>query len=188
MHEQYVESMTRNARTNRGEPRVLEVIGGAIKMRGQDGFVLSLVEYMNKTGLQVDCLVPYTCTFDSYKERMNGCGVRLFELGISYDPHRTVSEVYWPFLSFLEAHPYDVVHIHSSKTTMMAIMAIAAKKAGVPKVIVHAHNGGHGFSLMHIILRQLGNLCMKSHVDLYCACSRSAAEWKFAKRYAAGDL
>ena len=117
---------------------------------------------------------------------MNGCGVRLFELGISYDPHRTVSEVYWPFLSFLEAHPYDVVHIHSSKTTMMAIMAIAAKKAGVPKVIVHAHNGGHGFSLMHIILRQLGNLCMKSHVDLYCACSRSAAEWKFAKRYAAG--
>ena len=67
MHEQYVESMTRNARTNRGEPRVLEVIGGAIKMRGQDGFVLSLVEYMNKTGLQVDCLVPYTCTFDSYK-------------------------------------------------------------------------------------------------------------------------
>ena len=170
------------------EIRVLEAIGGAIKNRGQDGYVLSLVENLDMDGLKVDCLVPYDCPLGSYRESMERKGVRLYELGIPYDPGRTVNGIYRPFIRFLKSHQYDIIHIHSSKTTMMAMMAAAAKKAGVKRIIVHAHSGGSGSSLKHSLLRLAGYLAMKNSVDVYCACSRSAAEWKYAKRHAENAL
>lgn len=168
--------------------RVLEAIGGAIKNRGQDGFVLSLAENLDMDGLKVDCIVPYDCPFKSYRERMEQNKVHLYELGIPYDPRRSVNGIYRPLLRFLKSHPYDIIHIHSSKTTMMAMMAVAAKKAGVKKIIVHAHSGGSGSSLKHSLLRRAGNLSMKKNVDVYCACSRAAAEWKFAGQNAENAL
>ncbi len=164
--------------------RVLEVIGGMIRNRGQDGFVRLLIQNFDSEGMQIDCFVPYDCPFPSYRKCIEEQGSGFYELGLPYMPERSVNYIYRPFLKFLREHPYDIIHIHSSKTTMMAMMAAAAKKTGVPRVIIHAHSGGDRETIKHRLLRFLGDLTMRNRVDLYCACSRSAAEWKFAGGYA----
>ena len=175
----------RETRSREGtELRVLEVIGGAIKNRGQDGFVRSLVLNLDREGLRIDCLVPYDCPFPEYKKSIEESGAGLYELGLPYMPERSVNYLYRPFLGFLREHPYDIIHVHSSKTTMMAMVATAAKKAGLPHVVIHAHNGGSRETIRHRLLRWLGDRSMRDRVELYCACSRSAAEWKFAGKYA----
>lgn len=166
------------------ELRVLEVIGGTVRNRGQDGFVRSLVLNLDPEGMKIDCLVPYDCPFPDYRKCIEEQGIGFCEMGLPYMPERSVNYIYRPFLDFLREHPYDIIHIHSSKTTMMAMMAAAAKKAGVTHVIVHAHSGGSRETIKHRLLRFLGDLFMRSRVDLYCACTRFAAEWKFAGRYA----
>ena len=51
--------------------------------------------------------------------------------------------------------------------------------SGVLSVIVHSHSAGERESLKHSLLRVAGALSMARHVDVYCACSREAARWKF---------
>ena len=74
-------------------------------------------------------------------EMMTGkLGGRMYSLGIEFDSGKSVNEIYRPLCSFYRNHHYDIVHIHSSRITMMAMMAAASKRMGISKVIVHSHS------------------------------------------------
>lgn len=59
----------------------------------------------------------------------------------------------------MKTHHYDVVHIHNS-SVFCILEAIAAKAAGIPKVIVHSHNtvmgGTAGIKFVKNIIQIIG--------------------------------
>lgn len=88
------------------------------------------------------------------------------------------------FYRYLNNNYYDIVHIHSEVAYKHFLYAIAAKLAGVKKVIIHSHSSNidgdnKGFKFFcHIILRSLVNKLG----DDFLACSEPTAEWMFSKK------
>lgn len=77
---------------------------------------------------------------------------------------------------------YDIVHINGNYW-LRIFDCIAAKKAGVRKVIIHSHNSnaGNSSSIKNIIHKLLKKLFDYVATDYY-TCSDKAAEWMFSKK------
>ena len=84
---------------------------------------------------------------------------------------------------------YDVVHIHSDSTYNMLTGLLAAKRAGIRKVILHSHSAGmethaaDGVSARYFLKIAAHKICRRmlpvtKHVEL-CACSHKAAAWMY---------
>ena len=169
---------------NSGKIRVLEAFGEPIADGGQEAFVFGVMEKMDMTGLNIDCLTAYDCRSEHYKTLVKKLGGKVYALNLPFAPGKSRENIRKPFAEFMRRHHYDVVHIHSGSISVLAIMASVADKAGVKKVIVHSHASGDKDNIKHKILRLMASLSMRRHVDVYCACSREAADWKFARKYA----
>lgn len=166
------------------EIRVLEAFGEPIADGGQEAFVFGVLEKMDMQGLQVDCLTAYDCRSEKYRGLVENRGGHVYALNLPFAPGKSRGNIRKPFRKFLKDHQYDVVHIHSGSISVLAIMAAEAGKAGVKKVIVHSHASGEKDNLKHKILRFAASHSMRRYADLYCACSRNAAEWKYEPKYA----
>ncbi len=164
--------------------KVLEAFGEPIADGGQESFVFSVIERMDMTGLQIDCLTAYDCRSEHYRQLLEEKGGKIYSLDLPFTPGKSRSNIKAPFKAFLRDHHYDVVHIHSGSISVLAIMAEVADKAGVKKVIVHSHCTGEKDDFKHRVLRKMASFSLRKHADVYCACSREAAEWKFEPRYA----
>ena len=167
------------------ELRVLEAFGEPIADGGQEAFVFNTLEKMDRTGMRIDFLTAYDLTSRHYAGMAEQMGGKIYALKLPFAPGKSRNNIAAPFRAFLRTHSYDVVHVHSGSISVLALMSSVAKRAGVKKVIVHSHATGEKDSLKHRILRFAASLIMAGHVDLYCACSQKAAEWKFEPKYAA---
>ena len=84
-------------------------------------------------------------------------------------------------VKLLEEEHYDVVHIHGDTAYLLRIFASAAKKAGVPKIILHSHAAGVDGkmrflkSLLHKMLRR----SLVLYGTEFVSCSDVASEWMF---------
>ena len=164
--------------------RILEAFGEPIADGGQESFVFNTLENMDRTGLQIDFLTAYdlrSAHYHSMAKQMEG---RVNSLHLPFAPGKSRLNIAAPFRAFLRKHHYDVIHIHSGSISVLAIMASVAKKAGVKKVIVHSHVAGEKDSMKHKVLRFLASVSMRRSVDVYCACSKIAADWKYEPVYA----
>ena len=76
---------------------------------------------------------------------------------------------------------YDVVHIHSDNALMMRNLASAAKKAGVPKIILHSHAASFNpdTSVFMRVLHRIINRTLVMYGTEFAAASDAAAEWMF---------
>lgn len=164
--------------------RVLEAFGEPVIRGGQEAFVFGVVEHMNMDGLTVDCLTPYRWEEDGYRQLVRQRGGEAYQLGLPFSPGSSRGNLVQPVRRFLSEHRYDVIHIHSGSISVLTIMAAEADRSGIQKIIVHSHATGEKDSLKHRLLRFLASLSMRRHVDIYCACSKAAAEWKFEPKYA----
>lgn len=164
--------------------KILEAFGEPIADGGQEAFVFGVLDKMDLSGLEIDCLTAYDCRSKHYKAFVEKNGGRIYCLHLPFAPGKSRNNIVRPFRAFLKKHSYDIVHIHSGSISVLAIMASVADKAGVKKVIVHSHATGERDSFKHKLLRYLASLSMRKHVDIYCACSQNAANWKFEPRYA----
>ena len=81
----------------------------------------------------------------------------------------------------IKAGNYDVVHINGNYCSRL-LECLAAKKAGVKKIIIHSHNSGSGNN--NFIRKAIHNI-LKKMFDIvatdYYACSEAAAKWMFSK-------
>ncbi|MBQ7674511.1 MAG: glycosyltransferase [Alphaproteobacteria bacterium] len=164
--------------------KVLEAFGEPVMNGGQEAFVFGVLKNINMDGLEIDCLTPYDWTNHEYRHLVERLGGSTYELNLPFQPGKSRMNVMEPFRTFLQHHNYDVIHIHSGSISILAIMASVADRAGIRKVIVHSHSTGENDNIRHKILRLLASLSMRKHVDIYCACSKEAAYWKFEPRYA----
>ena len=164
--------------------RILQLFGGVIRHGGEEMFVLNCLKNFTDSDIVFDCLVIEDCDNDDFRKTVAANGGSLYELNIPLHATRFINHIYKPVCRFFKRHSYDVVHIHSSSIAAIAVLAAAADRAGTPVVIVHSHSTGKADSLEHKAFRFLASLSMRSHVDVYCACSKEAARWKFEPKYA----
>ena len=86
-------------------------------------------------------------------------------------------------LRLLRRERYDCVHIHGDVAYLLLLFSMAAKKAGVRKIILHSHAAGiDGGSrqvkkLLHALCRPL----LPKYATDYAACSDVAAAWMYTR-------
>ena len=165
--------------------KILELFGGMIRRGGEEMFVYNVLTHYDRPADTFDCLVVEDCQNDEFKAWVEGQGGRMTELNIPLHATRFINHIYKPVRQYLRENRYDVIHIHSSSIAALAVLAAAAHRTGCKRVIVHSHSVGDADSLEHRVFRTLASVSMSGHADVYCACSKAAAAWKFAPKYAA---
>lgn len=82
----------------------------------------------------------------------------------------------------IKENKIDIFHIDTESSDQI-FLAIAAKMAGVKKVIYHSHNTKSGRKgLFRKIIEIICKPLMNIFIDEYCACSEAAAEFLFSKK------
>lgn len=89
-------------------------------------------------------------------------------------------EIYISFYKYLCDHEYDTVHIHSDTAWKISVYYLAAKKAGIQRIVVHSHSSGinEHYKKINYLLHVISKIIVKS-AKYRCACSKIAAEWMF---------
>ena len=168
--------------------KILEILADPMSVGGEESFVSNVLNHINYENISIDIMCPYSCdnikAINMFNRERNG----LFFLDVSYKGNVLKSDIYHPTVNFLKSNQYDVVHIHSCNTSALAIMAFAAKKAGIKRVIVHSHNTGTKKDLKYYALKALFEPLLLSSANDFCACSPVAGEWKFTKNICKNKL
>lgn len=159
--------------------KVLEIIGTRVCHGGTEAFVQSVVERLDKSRYEVECMAVFDCENADFEKSLDKNGIKFYALNLPVNGKIFRNDIYKPVRRFLMGKDYDVIHIHSSGVVNLSVLAAAADYNDKVKVIVHSHASGKKFSVPYKIIRRLGNLFLKKHVDYYCACSKEAARWKF---------
>ncbi len=114
-------------------------------------------------------------------EYLKGLGANVYFVGYKGNKLKKQQVIYKRMTSLLKKKKYDVVHIHADVANKLYVSGLAAKKCGVPKIILHAHaNGTDGNNRK--LKENIHRLCLKKLTGLgaeYAACSYAAAKWMF---------
>lgn len=100
--------------------------------------------------------------------------------------NKLIGHIKLPFVFYkvLKEYNYEVVHIHSEVAYKHFLYAIAAKKAGVRKIIIHSHScniDGDKKGIKYIFHKLVKNRINKLGT-YFLACSSPAAEWLFTNK------
>ena len=147
---------------------------------GVEAFVTTLLECMDRSHLEVD-LVACKVASGPYDVRLSAMGVHPVALGSSI---RDLSGNLAAFKALLTEEAYDAVHLNIYEGMALAY-ARAAKKAGVPRVIVHSHNNALRPSATRAFKLAVHRACtgaMVGYADLRWAPSESAARFMFGSK------
>lgn len=161
--------------------RVLEAFGEPLSYGGQEAFVMNMLGCMDRTDMTIDLLSPYYCDNERLISTIGEYGGEVYTLGCSFRPGSVRLGAVKPVIQFLKTHKYDVIHIHSGSSSMLAILAWAAGSSGIPGIIVHSHcTGMHGWK--HSVSKVLTAPALAKYPSEYCACSGEAGEWRFSRK------
>lgn len=162
--------------------RVLEAFGEPISYGGQESFVMGTIPHMDSNDFAFDLLTPYYCDNSQHRGWIENHGGNVYELDVEFNPGGDRRSIVDPVAVFFRSHRYDVVHIHSGSTSVLRIMARVAKKHDVPLVLTHSHSPVEHFTLKNWAIREMCSWDIEKYADVLCACSRNAAEAKYAPR------
>lgn len=159
---------------------VIEITGEPILYGGQEKFLSNVVESIDMRDLHIDVLTPYVCENNSFRELIRSKGGEVYELNLGFCPGKSRKLLLQPIVGFLATKSYAVAHIHSGSISALAYGSLAAKRAGIQKVIVHSHSTGVS-SLKHKAIRVVFGRILKKNATDFLACSHEAGVMKFPK-------
>ena len=154
---------------------ITEVLSAA----GIESFILNMYRHIDRSKVQFDFLVLRDQK-EFYDEEIEKLG------GKKYCIHSSVSNTWFRVLDearkikrFLKEHRSNTVHIHYT-TPLRAPYLLAAKQAGVPVRIYHAHSAEvSGKSSIKLLVYKYYRAKIALWGTDYFACSNAAAEWIF---------
>lgn len=158
--------------------KVLEVVGEPILHGGQEKFIDNLCININDPNIVMDVLTPYNVDNQVFCEHIEDKGGTVYDLGYKFEPGKGRRHLKEPIKKFIVNNDYDIVHIHSGSISFLAYAAIAAKYAGVGRIIVHSHATASP-SLKHSIVRSVYGRIIESNATIFCACSYDAGKDAF---------
>lgn len=155
--------------------KVLQVID-SMDRGGAQVFVMNVLRNINRNKYQFDFLVTTSkkCAYDDEIRSMNGNIYRV-------PSRREGIRKNWNGLKdFFQQNKYDVIHFHTSCPSYIEPL-IAAKRAGVKKIILHSHSSSGPKGLYHEMMRRIYRPKIKNIATHYYACSKEAANWMYGK-------
>lgn len=147
---------------------------------GIEAFLTGLYEAMDLSGLSID-IVACQYAPGIYDDRLHALGLKVQVLSGSI---KRLGENLALFGELLRQGAYDVVHLNLYEG-MGLLFAREAKRAGVPKVIVHSHNTDLHPGLLRVPKLILHRGCvglLGGYADVRWAPSRAAARFLFGGR------
>ena len=153
--------------------RILQVVT-YMGRGGIESMLMNYYRHVDRTNIQFDFLVhrDFRADFDDEIEALGG---RIHRL----PPMNPASGAYRRALAdFFKRHPYRVVHCHLNY--MSGVVLAAAKKAGVPVRIAHAHTASMNPGWKQYV-RQLCRHLIPSTATCLLACSSDAGSSVFGK-------
>lgn len=108
-----------------------------------------------------------------------------------WNGNKNVIGIYQRTCKQLRTLDYSAVHVHSDTAYNMILCALAAKRSGINKIILHSHSTGidrHSskkLTVKYIFRKLLHNVCKPMLLFLgteFCACSKKAANWMYRKK------
>ena len=168
--------------------KILEIFGAPISHGGQESFVMETVGHMDRSGLEIDLLTPYYCDNELYRGTVAGWGGSITALGLDFAPGKSRRLIYKPLKDYLSTHRYDTVHIHSGSISVLVYAAMAARKAGVKRILVHSHAAGSVKNIKYKVLKAVSAPFMRRYPTDWLACSAEAGEWKYPQDILEGSM
>ena len=107
-------------------------------------------------------------------------------ISVNLRKHKLIGHIILPFsfYFFLKNESYEIVHIHSEVAYKQFLYAVAAKCAGINKIIIHSHSSeidGNSKTVKLIGHKILRNVVNKLGTD-FLACSIPAGKWMFTNK------
>lgn len=161
--------------------RILIAFGEPIAHGGQEKFALNEYMFLNKNKYQIDFYTPYNLDNDEFVSVTSANDSKLYNDNYSFDKKVRKYNFIKGFKKFAKKYGknYDIVHLNSGSTFVLAIGAKLAKKYGIKKVVVHSHCDGPN-TIKHKITNKLFEKNFK-YADKFLACSEDAAKYRFSK-------
>lgn len=157
--------------------KILHIVG-AMNMGGTETMLMNIYRNIDRSKFQFD--------FISYSDKNSYYDDEIKELGgniIKLKNPKSIKELY---KSIKENGPYDVVHAHTLFNCGIAM--IAAKKCGVRIRISHSHtNLDSNDSIIKQLYMNLMRFSINMNSTKLLACSNSAGNYLFGKRYIKDD-
>lgn len=143
---------------------------------GLETMIMNYYRHMDREQIQFDFLVHRMERAD-YDDEIEGLGGKIYRLPqlnpVSPSYHRALKD-------FFAGHPeYRIVHSHLD--CMSAIPLRAAKMAGVPVRIAHAHSSNQDRDWKYLLKLYYKTRIRKYATRLF-ACSQAAGEWTFGTK------
>ncbi|MCQ6534398.1 glycosyltransferase family 1 protein [Bacillus mycoides] len=155
--------------------KVLQVID-SMDRGGAQVFVMNTLRSINRGVFQFDFLVTTSkkCAYDDEIKNMGG---KIYQVP---SRRKGIRKNWNELKAFFKENKYDVVHFHTSCPSYIEPL-IAAKRAGVKKIILHSHSTSGPKGLYHEIMRRIYRPQIKKFATHYYACSKEAAEWMYGR-------
>ena len=147
---------------------------------GIESFLLSTLEHMDRSDLEIDIVVEKKIS-DLYLSRVEAMGLG-FKI-LSGNTRKVFNNLV-AFQALLQERKYDIVYLNIYQALSM-LYARAAKLAGVPTCIAHAHGSGLRPSItrqLKLFLHKVSKNMLSGNITQFWACSGKAAAFMFPKR------
>lgn len=151
--------------------RVLEIMG-SLHRGGAETMIMNFYRAFDKQLCQMDFIV-HAEFIDDYRQEAELLGAKVILLS---RPGQVGARKYICELTnaIVNNGPYDAVHIHTNYQAFLAV--IAAKRAGISKIIVHSHTTN--FKRHEIVINRI---VMKHFRTKNIACGMAAGDAFFGK-------
>lgn len=160
--------------------KVLEVNIDDLYMGGVFSLVKSVVEN-RPDDIQIDIASIEGFTNKGNIEKFKNCGSKVYYVG--YAGNKCLKQVicFFHLKKLIHEQKYTCVHIHADVANKLLISGLAARLAGVPKIILHSHAAGVDGN--HRRLKEWIHRCGRRFLKYigtdYVACSDIAGSWMF---------
>lgn len=174
------EKQNRKADTKNMSDKVLEVNVDDLYLGGVFSLVKNVVKNKPKD-MQIDIAAIEKFTDKENIQSFEKCGSKVYYVG--YDGNKWLKQFicFFHLKKLIREQNYTCVHIHADVANKLMVSGMAARTAGVTKIILHSHaagvDGNHRW-LKAWIHRRCRRLLKWIGTD-YVACSDIAAEWMF---------
>ena len=160
--------------------RILELICEPVTSGGEEAFLINLTKSINQTDFKIELYAPFGFFNDYYKTIFKDYNVSVYDKKEPLNPNGFRINLLFPLYNFLKSEKYDVIHIHSSQLSPLAIASLSSKMNNIEKIILHSHSSGLN-NVKHKIAKLLLNPLFFICPTDFIACSMAAGESKFPK-------
>lgn len=152
---------------------------------GIESLIFNLLEKTDREYVNYDFLLTRNQK-ESYEQDMEKYGCRKIVVSSKYSrliPVRFYRS-YRSLKQYFETHPYKIVHFQAVGTSFGGALALlAAKKAGIPVRIVHAHSAASKTNMIRCVDIKLGQYLHRKWGTHFMACSKKAAEFSYGRDF-----